>query len=186
MCMPILICLLHPVRGNLGAPHSYKCCFCSPCFWAVSFVLHWGFLSSDPVQILLALRTESLGIDVTDTRVGLVYVHFWGPRRRKWTQERGVVRLTYICKASALLTNGLLCCLQNMGDFWGPSCSVRALINNKCLSPPAWTSYTFICANTSQHHRAPVETRNNTLLRPGPQAVASSGDFPMAWLLYSF
>lgn len=137
----------------------------------------------DPV---CSQNTESLGMDVTDTRVGLVYVHFRGPWRRKLTQERGVVRLSYLCKASALLTNGLLCCLQNTGDFWGPSCSVKALINNKCLSPPAWTSRTSVYASTFQHHPAPAEARNNTFLRPGSKAAASSGDFPMAWMLYLF
>lgn len=114
---------------------------------------------------------------VTDTRVGLVYVHFWGPWRRKLAQERGVVRLNYLCKASALLTNGLLCCLQSTGDFWGPSCSAGALINDKSLSPPAWTNCTSVCASTSQHRPAPGAARNNTFLRPGSQAAASSWGF---------
>lgn len=175
VCTPILLRLLHPVRGNLGAPHS--------CGWLllISLLLSCAFGPSLRPPVVWSCPdpacSQSLGMDVTDTRVGLGCVHFWGSWRRKLTQEHGVVRLSYICKASALLTNGHLCCLQSTGDFWGPSCSVRALINNKCLSPPAWTNCTSVCASTFQHHPAPVEARNNTFLRPGCPPL---GIFP--WL----
>lgn len=161
MCMPILAGLLHPVLLS--------------CVFAPSLRLPVLWSCPDPAH---SQNRESLGVDVTDSRVGLVYVHFWGPWRRKLTQERGAVRLSYLCKASALLTNELLCCLQNTGDFWGPSCSARVLINNKCLSPPAWSNCTPVYTRTFQHHPAPAGARNNTFLRPGAQAAASSGDLP--------